>query len=457
MRKPARPRLAALAAALVAALAAVVACTPGESRPGEPSTSSTADPTGATGEPVTLRFAVYGDEALVASYTELAEAFTRSNPRITVDVLAARDATAAQRDLQSTEADGLPPDVFLSASDQLPRLVSEARVQPVDTLLEDRGIEFGDGYQREGLEAFSADSALQCMPHDVSPLVVYYNERLLDPSQLVDDVTDPGPTARSGWSFDQFSLAARRIARGGTANGVHIEPDLEMLAPFIWSGGGDLVDDLEEPTSLALSGDDTRAVLEALLTLFRDQGVTPTRAQLSRKDAVQRFARGRLGMILGTRGVTPQLRAARGLDFEAFPLPNLGSYRTVSSITGYCISSTTSHVEEAADLVAFAAGREGASITSRSGYVVPANVTVVTSPAFTQPTRQPRNAFLFSETVRRADETPRVAGWPKVVRETRPLLEQMYYARVINLDVLLPQIDLRSQTILAPEEPPETE
>ena len=41
-------------------------------------------------------------------------------------------------------------------------------------------MDFGDGYTRNGLEAFSADAALQCMPTDVSPLVVYYNPRLIE-------------------------------------------------------------------------------------------------------------------------------------------------------------------------------------------------------------------------------------------------------------------------------------
>ena len=40
-------------------------------------------------------------------------------------------------------------------------------------------MQFGDNYERLGLEAFAADAALQCMPNDVSPYVVFYNKRLL--------------------------------------------------------------------------------------------------------------------------------------------------------------------------------------------------------------------------------------------------------------------------------------
>lgn len=447
---PSVRKLVAMTAA--AALCVVTAsCTAGEPGPDETPSPSAPSSTPAASGPVTLRFAVYGNEDLVASYTDLAEAFTEDNPQVRIRVEHAPDAASARRELEREFATRKPPDVFLSGQDELPELVAEGRVQPVDVLLEERGLDFGDGYQRDGLEAFSADAALQCMPHDVSPLVVYYNNDLLDLRSLVEEEGDEPPTAREGWSYEEFSTAARRIARNRVA-GVYIEPDLEALAPFIWSAGGDIVDDLESPTSLTMSEGDTRAALEAVLDLVRDPAVTPTPEQLARAGAVDRFSQGRLGMILGTRTLTPKLRAARGLSFEAFPLPSFGGYRTISSITGYCMSSRTEHVRAAADFMAFAVGREGATITSRSGYVVPSNIEVVLSPAFIQSGNEPTNAFLFSQGVRRANETPFVAEWPQVVRETRPLLEQMFYAPVIDLEAMLARMDTRSQLILAPED-----
>lgn len=399
--------------------------------------------------PLTLRIAVYGNRSLVRSYRDLADAFTKNNPGVSVELEATPDATSSSDRLRNEFADGNAPDVFLAGQDQLPGLVARGRVRPLDMLLERRGVDFGDGYQRDGLEAFSAESALQCMPHDVSPLVVYYNQDLLNPRSLIEERGDPPPTARQGWTWEQFSLAARRIAKDDV-KGVYFEPELEVLAPFIWSGGGEIVDDLEEPTSLTLSSGDSRAVLEEILPLLRDPDVTPTPAQVGREGAVSAFQNGDLGMILGTRALVPQLRAAPGLDFEVFPLPNLGTPRTISSITGYCVSAETEHVAAAADFVAFAVGREGASISAQSGHLVPSNVEVVHSAAFTQPDKEPANAFLFSDGIRSANETPFVEAWPDVLRQTEPLIDRMLNAPVIDLERLLAQIDARSQSLLAP-------
>ncbi len=291
------------------------------------------------------------------------------------------------------------------------------------------------------------------MPHDVSPTVVYYNQDLVDLGSVVEEGEDP-PNAEDGWTWEQFSTAAREASRGRT-KGVYLDASLQSLAPFIWSAGGELVDDNEAPTTLELSDGDTRAALEQVLALVRDPQVTPTRAELARRDAVARFKTGRLAMIVGGRELTPELRTAKGLDFEVFPLPSLGRYRTVSSMSGYCISADSDNVEAAADFLAFAVGREGATITTMPGYVVPSNLEVAHSPAFTQPGQQPANAFVFNEGVRRTSPTPFVPEWPQVTEEMQPLLDRLFYAPVIDLDTLLTAMESRSSEIFAqPTESP---
>jgi multiple sugar transport system substrate-binding protein len=441
-------------AGVVATLCLVVAaCTSdGAGGPGRTPSPSIPDPTALSTDRVTLRFSVYGNDEEVASYVELAESFTKNHPHVKIKVDHAADADTAMADLATGSENGDPPDVFLMEHETLPALMRDDLVQPVHALLEERQVDFGDGYQRDAVEAFSAESALQCMPHGVSPLVVYYNQDLLDFASLVEPGEEP-PTAEDGWTWEQFAQAARQMSRGRT-KGVYIEPTLEQLAPFIWSGGGELVDDMVAPTTLTLSDGDTRAALEQVLTLARDPQVTPTRAELGRMGAVAAFRKGRLGMVLGTRALTPALRESEHLDFEVMPLPSLGRYRTIAQLSGYCISSQSQDVPAAADFLAYAVGREGATITTLSGYVVPSNLQVAHSPAFGQPGKRPDNAFVFNEGVRRAERPPFVPQWPDVMRQTEPSLARMFYAPVIDLETLLADIDLVSQRLLAPQEPP---
>lgn len=440
----------AAVATLICLLA--TACTTADPERRSPEPSPTAAPTSTKPpEPVTIDVAVYGPRGSLPGYDELAAAFEEEYPHVTVDVTRYDDA----RHVMAAVRGGSPPDVFLMDNIHLPQLVEDDAVRPVDALLEQRQIDFGDGFQRAGLTAFAADASLQCMPHDVSPVVVYYNRNLVDLDRLAEEGEEP-PTAVDGWTWEMFAKAARQASRG-PADGLYIEPSLFSLAPFLWSAGAEMVDDPQAPTRLTLSEGEAKETLAQVLSVVRDPEVTPTRSELRRQGPVSRFADGKLGMVLGDRDLVPRLRAAEDLDFEVMPVPGLARVRTVADMTGYCISADTDALQAAGDFLAFAVSEEGATITARSGHVVPANLEVANSPAFIQDTQLPENAFVFNQAVRRVQTMPFVATWPELTARVEPMLTRLFYAPVIDLDALLMQIDTTSQEVLAPAEDPETE
>lgn len=448
-RTPVAGPAAALAAGVLAC-ALVAGCTAADPERESPNPSpSDSAASSTTSAPVTLRFAVYGPPGALASYDQVAAGFTAENPHVTVEV---EDLSTAEGVLDAVADPAGAPDVFLIDQEHLPGLVEDALVQPVDGLLAERQVDFGDGYQRSGLTAFAASAALQCMPQDVSPVVVYYNKDLVDLTSLGTE-DDPPPSALDGWDWETFARAARLASRG-PADGVHIEPSVVSLAPFVWSVGGEIVDDVEAPTTLTLAEGDSREALEQVLALVRDPRVTPARAELETRGAVRRFATGDLGMVLGTRALTPRLRRS-GVDFDVMPLPSLGRFRTVADMTGYCVAAETDVVETAGDFVAYAVGSEGAAITARAGYVVPSNLEIANSATFYQPALPPESSFIFNEGVRRTQPMPFVREWPELTAAIVPTLERMFYDPVIDLDLLLEDIDATSKAILAPEDPSE--
>jgi len=343
---------------------------------------------------------------------------------------------------------GRAPDMFLANSNLLPQLVAGERVQPVDALLEQRGVQFGDAYERLGLEAFADESALQCMPNDVSPYVIFYNRRLADLSVGVPPGERLPTPEQSGWGWKKFALTAQAASRNGV-HGVYLPPQLTTLTPLLRSAGTDIVDDVQAPTTLTLSDSEARPTIEAILQVARDPRVNPTPVQLVRQDAVTRFTTGRLAMMIGTRAMVPQLRQAAGLRFDAYPLPSFGRFRTIADVTGYCIPRESRHIGEAADFLAYASSDRGARIIARSGGIVPANLSALRSPAFQQPGRYPRHVKLFTTVIRRAETMPEAPAWPEMVLRIQPLLNRLFYDTVIDLDIQLPQIDEVSADTLA--------
>ena len=84
---------------------------------------------------------------------------------------------------------------------------------------------------------------------------------------------------------------------------------------------------------------------------------------------------------------------------------------------------------------------------------MPANLDALHSKAFLQPARLPINGTVFSSVIRRADTVPNPPAWPEVVRQTQPLLDELYYSAVPNLDQILPRIDQISAQLLAEPTP----
>ncbi len=413
----------------------------------DPAAKPTATPT-PTG-PTLLTFAVYGPPQVVTAYTKIAADFSAEHPEIVVNIRPYETHAAAMADIDSSLAAGDPPDAFLAGLEDLPALVREEAVEPLDELLGEREVDFGDGYQRDALEAFSADNALQCMPVDVSPLVVYYNTDLIDLSTL----TQPGEkpiTPDTGWKLDAFAAAAT-AASGGRVRGVYVDPDLTQVSPFVWSGGGHVTDDLDAPTTLTLSSSASEAALVELLEVVRDPQITFSAQQLARRSPLERFKSGTLAMMFGFRDLTPQLRAQQGLNFDVMPLPRIGAKATSGQSTGVCLAEASPHHEETADFLAYAVSVEGMTQLANTGYVVPTNLDVANSEAFLQPAQHPASALVFASGVRNIWSTPTVDTWPTVEAATAPLLHGLFYDPVIDpLHDRLKAIDAASVPLFTP-------
>lgn len=441
------------AAVAAAAVALCAACTPDGQAP--PAKHTTSEPPG----PATLSLAVSGPPAVLDAWREVADSYSAKHAEVAVDVQAHESLDAELADVRARTDAGNPPDLFLVDHAVLPEVLGRIWSgadhgrrplnQPVDELLGQRHLPFGDGYNRVGLEAFSANARLQCMPVELSPMVVYYNTDLLHLRRVARPGDDP-VTPENGWSMEEFARAAH-LATSGSARGLAIAPELEQVAPFVWSGGGELVDDRQDPTTTTLSDGASTNALEKLLELVRNPHVAFSSDELVRRSAVQRFRSGHVGMILGFRALTPRLRTADNLHFDVMPMPRLPQRATIGSVSALCLSRDTRQVDAAADLLAHLVSDHAAEALARTGSVMPSNLDAVNDPAFLQPGQQPGHARVFDEAVAGIEFLPTGGDWPRASRLVDQALEQLWTRPVIDpLEKRLETIDRRTGAVLAP-------
>jgi multiple sugar transport system substrate-binding protein len=440
-----RRRLAVLLVLVMAA--AVAGCTGDDPGPVRPTTGVITK--------VNLTFGVWGTDPEIQAYQDVVDAYNADTDEAKVKI----KSYSTHDDLAAALDGGQVPDVFLVSRGDLTDLREKKLNQPIGDLLDERDVDFGDGYSRPALEAFASDRNLQCMPYGISPMVIYYNKDLVDFEAMAErgldvpnvDYDDLGK--KPTWSLEQFQTAAEYASRPrrGIA-GFYIAPTLRGLSPFIYSGGGKLFDDDEDPSSLAFSSSDTRSALEKVLPLLRDPRLTLSADQLAEKTPLEWFEEGKLGMIAGFRDLVPVLRPTGTLAFDIMPMPVVDDPATVGDLTGICISHDTPDVAESADFLVNFISSDSVSAVTAAGYLAPANTTVALSNAFLQPGRTPAHAGVSNNSIKNMRIPPLIGNVAELEAAVADPLKALLEVEVPDLDALTQQIDDASVPVLAPEE-----
>ena len=378
------------------------------------------------GSPRPLRVQVYGEPEETKVYGELVKAFEQSEGGFDVELIEVADKDEHLAKLTTSFAGGDAPDVFLVNFREYSQFVVRGAVVPYETYVGANNVQLLD-YYPQPLEAFTFERKLQCMPQNISSLVAYYNTELFRKAGL------KRPSA--GWSWEDFRETARALTEG-EVHGLGIEPSLIRLAPFVWSNGGEIVDDLHEPTTLTFDQPESRAALEYIVSLVRDDQVVPSEQDVAAQDLETRFVTGKLGMFLSSRRDTPVLREVQGLQWDVAPLPVAEQPAGILHSDGYCIAAGAGNdrPEDAARFIAFATGEQGQTITALGGRTVPALKSVAGSGAFLDPTQPPAHPEVFLDGIDAIRRTPVLATWPEIEDVAEEILTRAFYEEGYTID-----------------------
>jgi|LULE01.1.fsa_nt_gb multiple sugar transport system substrate-binding protein len=430
--RPARPgqaRLAGLAVLGLLAPLALAACSSEDTGAGEASGDSPS---------ASLTLQVAGDPEETAVYEAIATAYNDTEPDTAVEVVAVPSKGDHLALLQTSFAAGDAPEVFLLNYREYAPFVRRGALTPVQGLLERRDVDLAD-YYAPPVDAFTLDGSLQCMPQNVSSLVVYANTALFEAAGI--DL----PT--EGWEFGDFVAAAQAMV-SEDVDGVYVEPSVIRVAPFAWSDGAEITDDPQQPTRLTLDDEGTREVV-GLLASLQTSGLMPTEEELASKDADTRFMDGELAMVLSSRKSVPLFREAPALDFDVLPLPVLGEPATILHSDAYCLSSQAEDASAAADFIAFATGPQGQTIAALGGRTVPSLVSVAESGAFLNDTVEPAHSEVFLDAIEGMRATPVLAGWPEIEDLAEEYLTRIWYDATTTkqIDALIDELDERTRPL----------
>jgi multiple sugar transport system substrate-binding protein len=382
---------------------------------------------GADGRAGSVQFLVFGEPEELKAYRSVIAAFERREPETDVRLVEASDRSDLIARLSTSFAGGRPPDLFLLNYRFYGQFAARGVLEPVEPRVNaSKAFKQADFYP-QALEAFRWNGRLTCMPQNISSLVVYYNKDLFRAAGL--------PEPSDDWHWQDMVAAAKQLTRDGVY-GLGVEPSLIRLAPFVWSNGGELVDDVERPTGLALQGTEALAAATEFFSLSREHGVIPTEAERKSEDEEARFQNGRLGMLLSSRRSTPTLRTIKDFDWDIAPLPRLKQPAGILHSDAYCMTRASRNKDAAWRFLEFALGPEGQRITAESGRTVPSLKAVAESEAFLDPNAKPSRSRVFLDTIPYIRRVPSISTWPEIEDVSEGIIEFGLYDDVPPSEVL---------------------
>lgn len=190
------------------------------------------------------------------------------------------------------------------------------------------------------------------------------------------------------------------------------------------------------------------------MDILRTDKLTLTPRQLRKESALDRFKKGKLGMIAGYRTLVPELRKTPSLSFDVMPMPMLDTGTTVGDVSGLCISAQPASVSAAAEFLVDTISTESVERVAEAGYLVPSNNEVAEDKAFLQPDQLPAHAEVFNRTVRDIVQPPLLDSWSDLEKAVHAPLYKMFYNRLLDLEDLTDAIDEASKPVLENQQEP---
>ncbi len=358
--------------------------------------------------PARVSFMVFGDPAELKAYQALVDAFQQKQAGVKIDLIHIPSQVDYRARLAADFAAGTPANVVLINYRRYASLAARGALEPLDPYLKRSSVIKESDFYAEAIQPFVWRGQLQCLPQNVSSLVVYYNVDLF--------VAAGVPRPADGWTWDDFLRAAQALTKDTDGDGrpdqygAGIEPSLIRAAPFIWQNGGELVD---TPMARQLTIDTPAALaaLQWLVDLQVKHHVVPDAAAEKSEDSETRFMNGRLAMYFDSRRVTPTFREITSFDWDVAALPQSQSPASILHTDGYCLTAATADKAAAWQFIEFANSPEGQTLIARTGRTVPSLKSVAKSAAFLEPDQKPAHSDVFLNVLPSLRATPALANW----------------------------------------------
>jgi len=277
-------------------------------------------------------------------------------------------------------------------------------------LLEDLSDLISDGtFFKSSTDCFKYNGKIYAVPRDVSGLVIYINKNLIKHPEKIKNIYDLKKYAKEVSNQNIF--------------GLNFETNpLFWIYYLEYFGGGILSDDGK---NIIFNSEKSIEGLKFYSDMINQDHSIPKKYQMSGMTSAQMFINQKIAMYLSGRWMVPKFRETLTFDWDVIPFPFDNDSKNLIDASGWAISKSSKHKQEALDFIKYLSSKEVSEIFTKSGLITPARTDVANSNIFLDKNLKPKNSVVFVNTLNNSKSTPVNENYAKItdeiVKETEPV------------------------------------
>lgn len=370
-----------------------------------------------------ITFTAWGSDAELECDKEVLEAFEKKYPNVNVTFEPINDDYLTK--VETMMLAGEAPDVIYGHPKYFQKWASQDLLMDMTPYFENHQEFFDESVYATNLyDAFTYEDKYVSTVNGADTFLLFYNKDLFDEAGV------PYPT--DDWTWDDFLAACEKLTIDKDGDGeidqYAISPNRshEQLEAWMAAFGGELYDDVNNPTKVMVDSKENADALQMWYDLIFKYGYAPD-AEGS-EVVTGGFDGGQIAMDVD--GVY-QCVYRSGVDFNmglaSLPMENENSHY-VSLMAGYCVPKTTKYPEAAWALASFMQEEKGQEILASTGLITTVHKEVAASDAVINMEGAPDNHILRVTSLDNAVNTDaKVSNWQETIDTVwTPAIDQLY-------------------------------
>ena len=306
-------------------------------------------------EQVNLTWQMWGDEKDAALWKSLADLVTEEYPNITVTAQISGWTDYWTR-LPVLASSGQIGDLVAMQSMRMPSFYSI--LEPLDAHFASDGFDVS-AFETSIIAGLGHDGAQYALPYDVGPWMVYYNRDRFAEAGVAEPALD--------WTFDDFKAAAQKLTEGENY-GYAVQAFDFVAGPVAL--GAEYFNDANQFDVTNPGYVDAVGKFVDLVAVDKTSPVFASGAGAITGSG--RFAAGTAAMYIDGPWVLQQTKDSVDFNIGVAPLPRgEGESRFITAGSGWGISATSAHKEEAYKALQVLTGPKAAEILASAGRALP--------------------------------------------------------------------------------------